>query len=164
MRIAMACLLVASMSVHSTAPVSGQALGRIDRDPATALGFAWLCPGCGHLYSGETAKGAAIAVISIGAVATGIAIQLSRAGSWRECSLRVGQCDPANLNTSLTPVLAGGAIGLAGYIYGLVDAEPSARRMNARNGIGLGKVDMSPTVASDGAVGARFTISLTAIR
>jgi hypothetical protein len=59
---------------------------------------------------------------------------------------------------SLTPILVGGAIGLAGYLYGLIDAEASARRMNARNGFNVDGM-MGP----DGSVGARLSIPFSAV-
>jgi hypothetical protein len=66
----------------------------------------------------------------------------------------------SNRRSRLTPILVGGAIGLAGHVYGLIDAGPSVRRMHARNGFGIATIDMKPTVALDGAMGAQFTLRL----
>lgn len=160
MRFAFVAVAAAGLLVALSSPAVSQGHSATEKNPAIALGFAWLCPGCGHLYSGETTKGAVIAAVSIGSLATGAAVQLTR--SWRShaeltTTARDGRVEPMDL----TPILVGGAIGLMGYVYGLIDAGPSVRRANARKRIGLREIDMSPTVAADGTVGARFTIRLT---
>lgn len=155
-----ACLVAAAgLVVALSSPATSQERNTTDKDPAIALGFAWLCPGCGHLYSGETTRGAVIAAISIGSLASGAAIQFTRSRSHAElaAAARAGKVE----RMDLTPILVGGAISLVGYVYGLIDAGPSVRRANARSGIGFRGIDMSPTVAADGSVGARFTIPLT---
>lgn len=149
--ISLALLCLAFVSARA---VVAQEVETSERDPAIALGFAFLCPGCGHLYSGEMTKGAVIASISIASVATGLAVQLARQDRYGEvCSWDSSTvvCGPSGYD-DLTPILVGGAIGLAGYLYGLVDAVPSARRMNARIRAGFGALDVKPTLAADGSV------------
>lgn len=143
--------------------VPGQESSGPAKDPAIALGFAFLCPGCGHLYTGETTKGAIIAAISIGSLAGATAIQLARTPgppSLDDC--RPGPQQSACMNglMDFTPILIGGAIALTGYLYGLIDAQPSARRMNARNGFGLGNFELRPALAPDGALAASLTFQL----
>lgn len=133
---------------------AAQELRIAEKDPAIALGFALLCPGCGHLYSGETAKGAVIAAISVGSVATGLSVQLARANRpFEDCGWTAygTYCERQDAAMDLTPILVGSAIGLAGYLYGLIDAGPSARRMNERQG-GLGALHVRPNLAADGSV------------
>ena len=60
----------------------------------------------------------------------------------------------------LTPILVGGAIGIAAWAYGLIDARASARRVNARRNAGFHGVGMAPTVLPDGSLGARFTVPI----
>jgi hypothetical protein len=163
MRAAVVSLAAAGLLMLSAAPATSQESSAVAKDPAIALGFAWLCPGCGHLYSGETTKGALIAVVSIGSVATGAAIQLTR--SWRpayndDCRFSAHGSACFERGLDLTPILVGSAVGLAGYLYGLIDARSSARRMNARNGIGFGDLDVKPAVTRDGSVGAEFRVPL----
>jgi hypothetical protein len=144
-------------------PTTAQEPSERERDPAIALGFAFLCPGCGHLYTGETTKGAVIATLSIGSLVGATALQLTR--SWAPHSL--DDCLPGAQQSAcldgrldLTPILIGGAIALTGYLYGLIDAQPSARRMNARNGFGLGNIELGPAVAPDGSIAASLAIRL----
>jgi hypothetical protein len=166
MRTTLASLALAGLFVASAAPVSSQESRTVAKNPAIALGFAWLCPGCGHLYSGETAKGAVIAIVSVGSLATGAAIQLSRHSNLasNNCTLTAHGADCIESNVDLTPILVGSAIGLAGYLYGLIDARASVRRVNERNGIGFGAVDVKPAVTRDGSVGAEFRVPLPSMR
>jgi hypothetical protein len=156
-RTALVLIIAVVLAIASSEPASAQESSIRGKDPAAALAFAWLCPGCGHLYSGETTRGALIAAISIGSVAVGAAIQLTRDVNV-DCSLAGARPDCRATNTDLTPVLVGGAIGLAGYVYGLIDARSSVERMNARKGIGLRGIEVRPSVAADGSVAAHFTI------
>lgn len=165
MRVALVSLTVAVAFFASAGPASSQASGVIGKDPAVALGFAWLCPGCGHLYSGETTKGALIAAVSIGSFATGLGMQLSRHLRLMnelndDCEWQAHRSACVEPKADFTPFLVGSGIALAGYVYGLIDAGASARRMNARNGLGLGDIDVKPSVGSDGSVGAQFRIPL----
>jgi hypothetical protein len=154
MRWSVAFLVVAGLCSASV-PVSAQQADDA-KDPAIAQGFAWLCPGCGHFYTGDTTRGVAIATVSIGAIASGIAVQFTRTTT-TACSLStVPRCQPTD-GTSLTPILVGSAIGLAAYVYGLVDAGPSTRRMNARGDLGLGDFNVVPVLASDGAMGVQLS-------
>jgi hypothetical protein len=167
MRVPLVALVAAGLFAASAGPANAQQRTIYDKDPAIALGFAWLCPGCGHLYSGETVKGALIAGISVGSIAAGAAIQLRRMADV-DCGSPTGRSDIVftpltpeaclERNASFTPILVGGAIGLAGYVYGLIDAGPSVRRMRAKDGFGFGRIEVKPTLALDGAVGAQFTL------
>jgi hypothetical protein len=133
------------------------------KDPGVALGLAWLCPGCGHLYSGETTKGAVIATVAMGSLAGGLAIQLSRSVRTEraiECRSTAFPSECGEVRTDLTPILVGGAIGIVAWAYGLIDAGASANRANARHGIQVRGIDLDPTVGPDGALGARLSVRL----
>jgi hypothetical protein len=164
MRAALFSIAVSVSLIASAAPARGQESTVTAKDPAIALGFAWLCPGCGHLYSGETTKGALIAAVSLGAITTGIAIQFLRSldlmTNMHECGFDDPRSDCLQPGTNFTPILVGGAIALAGYVYGLIDAGASARRMNAKHGLDFGGIDVKPALARDGSVRAEFRIPL----
>ncbi len=165
MRVALVSITIAAAFFTSASPATSQEGAVAVKDPAIALGFAWLCPGCGHLYSGETTKGAVIAAVSIGSFATGLAVQLSRHLRLMnelnaDCGWQTHPSDCVETKVDFTPFLVGSGVALAGYVYGLIDAGASARRMNARNGFGFGDIDMKPSVGPDGSVGAQFRIPL----
>jgi hypothetical protein len=155
--------LIAVALLMSPTLLAGQASATPPKDPAVALGFAWLCPGCGHLYSGETTKGTVIAAVALGSLAGGLAVQLSRSsrvdgalacrstGPWSDCG---------EVSTDLTPILVGGAIGIAAWAYGLIDAPASADRANARHGLRIRGLDLGPTSGPDGALGVRLSLPL----
>ena len=165
MRVALVSITTAAALFASAVPVTSQESAVAGKDPAVALGFAWLCPGCGHLYSGETTKGAVIAAVSIGSFATGVAMQVSRHLRLMndlnaDCNWQAHRSDCVEVKADFTPFLVGSGIALAGYVYGLIDAGASARRMNARHGLGLGDIDVKPSVGPDGSVVAQFRIPL----
>lgn len=160
----MIVLVLLGFLVTGARPARAQEMQVAEKDPAIALGFAIFCPGCGHLYTGDTTRGAVIAAITVGAVATGFAIQASRLDRHvTECawSAHASLCPGRSPGTDLTPILVGGAIGLAGYVYGLIDAGPSARRMNRRNAARLGAVEVTPAVNVDGSVDADVGVRLS---
>jgi hypothetical protein len=145
-----------------TTPLAGQESTAFQRDPAIAVGLAWLCPGCGHLYTGETTKGTVIAAVALGSLAGGFVVQMSRTSRFeRALDCRSSgpwwRCEAARAD--LTPVLVGGAISIAAWAYGLIDARASANRMNIRHGLQVGGIDIDP-VGIDGAMGARFSFPL----
>lgn len=152
MRITAITLIVLGLVLGTGETLSAQELGIEPKSPQVAQLYALLCPGCGHFYSGETVKGAVIATVSVGAVFGGMVAQMNQKprlecdtpqlhGSTPECRAR---------GDSLKPMLVGTAIGLAGYLYGLIDAGPSARRMRAKSGFEVGPFEMRPSLDWDG--------------
>lgn len=163
MRSVIVSIVIVGSLFTTPRPATAQESSEREKDPAIALGFAFLCPGCGHLYTGETTKGAVIATISIGSLVGATALQLTRfraPHSIDDCLPGAQQSACLNGRMDLRPMLIGGAIALTGYLYGLIDAQPSARRMNARNGFGLGTIEVGPSVAPDGSIGAGLAIRL----
>jgi hypothetical protein len=168
MRAALVSIAVSVSLIASAAPARGQESTIPAKDPAMALTFAWLCPGCGHLYSGETTRGALIAAISVGAITTGVAIQFMRSvdlmNDMQQCGFDDLRSDCFQRGTDFTPILVGSAIALAGYVYGLIDAGASARRINAKHGVDFGGIDVKPALARHGSILAEFRIPLPAHR
>lgn len=92
------------------------------KDPEVAKRMAFWYPGGGHLYTGELGRG--VTLLTGGAIGT-VAVALAL---FCEASI-----DFSCQNTG--PVAAGGlALMLGTWIYGMVDADNSARRVNRRNG------------------------------
>jgi hypothetical protein len=139
MRIGRIGFAIAISMLVSTDHLGAQQVAASRKEPHTAQAYAWLCPGCGHLYSGETAKGAAIAAVSVGSLLTGAAIQVNRRPSV-ECERPGDRFECTERDTDFRPLFAGAAVSVASYLYGLIDAGPSAKRMEQR-GFGI-----SPTV------------------
>lgn len=162
MRTAAIVLVALGLVLSTSDGLSAQELGIAPKDPSVAQLFALLCPGCGHLYTGETAKGAVIATVSIGAVFGGMVAQFNQ-----EPRIECGPITPPgatpNCRTtgdSLKPFLIGSAIGLAGYLYGLIDAGPSARRMRAKEGLEIGSVELRPSLGWSGDDGMTMMVRL----
>ena len=106
-----------------------------------------------------------IAAVSIGSFATGlrhagVASLAAHEYLNADCEWQAHRSDCVDVKADFTPFLVGSGSVLAGYVYGLIDAGASARRMNARNGLGFGDIEVKPSVGSDGSVGARFSIPL----
>ena len=164
MRLAASVLVALGLALGAAEDLSAQQIGVAENDPGVAVLYALLCPGCGHLYSGETAKGAIIATVSVGALFGGMAMWMNqeprvdcvtRHGTMPECRTR---------GNDLTPVLVGSAIGLAGYLYGLIDAAPSARRMQARSGFELGPFEAEPSLGWSGEKGGVVMLRISPAR
>lgn len=164
MRTAAIVLVVFALVLGTGENLFAQELGIAPKDPQVAQLYALLCPGCGHLYTGETAKGAVIATVSFGAVFVGMVSQFNQ-------EPRI-ECDPIatpgampscrTTGDSLKPFLIGSAIGLAGYLYGLIDAGPSARRMRARSEFEIGSLEVRPALGyRDGGVSMVVRLSPT---
>ncbi len=100
-------------------PPQGAIHGPGYKDPGTALLFSVLITGGGQLYSGETNRGLLLLGVGVGSVLVGCGI----AGSLSVCEVGV-------------------LVDLGMYVYGIVDAPASARRMNAAHGLGVSLVPM----------------------
>lgn len=123
------------------------------RDPGSARQYAWYAPGGGHLYSGETLKGAVLLAAPLVALYTGIP-KIVGADCGRGFALILFvKCAPLH-----TAVMVGA------YAFGILDADDSARRMNERRGLvgALSRARMQPTLAHQQGQSLRygFLISL----
>jgi hypothetical protein len=112
------------------------------KDPGTSMLLGVVVPGGGHMYSGETGKGLVLLGVGLGGIVLGTAMTTSSIGA--SCSGYSCQDD-----TNYVPMAAGYLAFLGSWIYGIVDADDSAHRMNARRGIAwLGSGDLVPVVAA----------------
>jgi hypothetical protein len=118
--------------------------------PGTAICWACLAPGAGHLYTGETGRGALLAGTAAGSLLAGTLLS-SGGGTCRATNPEdQGRCTYDHENhrmvepTNRTPLYVGAAVAAAGWIYGIVDAGSSARRMNASSGVAVGPFDAQP--------------------
>lgn len=164
MRITGITLIVLGLLLATGRELSAQhQIGIAPKDPSVAQLYALLCPGCGHLYTGETVKGAMIATVSVGAIFGGMVAQFNQEPEivckQTTNPFEFGQCETKG--ASLKPFLVGSAIGLAGYLYGLIDAGPSARRMRAREGLEIGSLEVQPALGWSGNDGMTMMLRLT---
>ncbi|CAA9329112.1 MAG: hypothetical protein AVDCRST_MAG68-2397 [uncultured Gemmatimonadetes bacterium] len=142
--------------VVSAAPAAAQREARIGyKDPGTATLVSLAIPGGGQLYSGETGRGAALLGVSLGGVALGVSATVSSAGV---------SCDEAfncQDDTNYLPMALGYAVFLGSWIYGVIDADDSAQRMNARRGlVGGFPPRLSPVITADPQRATRMGLSI----
>lgn len=111
------------------------------KDPGTATLYSIVSPGVGQLWVGDTKRGAMLLGVGLGAPILGAVVTAST-------------CSPGYGGTcsggSTAPFLLGLLAGAGAWVYGIIDANDSAQRMNQKNGVAL---DMSEY---------RFTPVLTA--
>ncbi len=116
----------------AAAPLGAQSVER-PKDPSTALGIGLAFPGAGNIYAGSPAKGAALAVIAIGAPIAGYATS------------QRGRCKNDDCTgPHYTNLYVGIGASLLSWVYGFTTAPEDARRYNqrmklavARKGIGV---------------------------
>ena len=129
------------------------------RNPETAFCLACVVAGGGHIYTGETTKGAAL----LGVAAAGLIGGVVLSGSDEEgCAYNpeTFECEPAG---GRAPLWIGAGIAAGSWIYGILDARASAQRMNTRNGhSSRGGLEASPWLRLDRGqprAGLRFRVS-----
>lgn len=99
------------------------------KDPGTATLISVLVVGGGQMYAGELGRGLLMLGGAYGAVIAGAVLSSSAS-----VDFNTGELDEGSLAPLYIGVLA--ATGI--WIYGIVDAAPSARRMNAKRGLASG--------------------------
>jgi len=97
------------------------------KDPGTATLFGLLITGGGHFYAGETNKGLMLLGASAGSIVAGTVIS---AASVSNCAYDYY----SDCSGSMAPMALGylGALGV--WVYGILDADDAAHRMNHKNG------------------------------
>lgn len=126
------------------------------KDPTMATIMSVIIPGGGHLYSGETRKGAMILGVGVGGLVLGSALTVGSADI--DCDFDDDfECDD---DTSYLPAAAGYLLYLGSWVYGIMDASNSADRMNASRGIAIGGVEVQPAVAVGEKGSARVGLEL----
>lgn len=107
------------------------------KDPGTATVISVIVPGGGQMYADELGRGLTMLGISFGAPIAGA------------------------LTGSSGGVIAGLAVSLATWVYGIVDAPRAARRYNAALGTRATSMPMTPFVAQGFADETRVGMSFT---
>lgn len=108
------------------------------KDPGTAMIISVLVPGGGQMYSGETQRGLTLLGIGLGGLAVGTAISASSTG-----------CDEDSCDTdaNFAPLALGYLAYLGAWVYGIVDADDSAERMNSKRGLAVGGAQVTPVLS-----------------
>ncbi|HEX2209800.1 MAG TPA: hypothetical protein VHG93_19120 [Longimicrobium sp.] len=141
-------LCVTSAPIHAQTPPPGY------KDPGTSTLLSVVVPGGGQIYSGETNKGLLLLGGGLGGLMLGVAMSASSVGV---------SCDDdfdCRDDTNYAPMALGYLAYFGTWVYGIIDADDSAHRMNSRRG--LAQVlpgGVAPLVATSGD-GTRVGISL----
>lgn len=146
--------LVSALSIAvlsgAAAPAAAQAPGRsalgisaqqADRpsmkDSGVATLFSLLIIGGGQIYAGDTKRG--LLMLGGAVVAVGTGAILSSYG--QECVALPGvDCDDGNH----APLVVGAIVAVGIGVWSVLDAGPTAKRMNAKNGYKVS--DLSPVI------------------
>lgn len=112
------------VSVDETRPVAQEAKPSM-KEPGTATIISILIVGGGQIYAGETTRGLLMLGGAYGSIIAGAVLASSAS-----CDFDSLSCDTG----SLAPLYIGALAALGIYVYSIIDAAPSARRMNAKHG------------------------------
>lgn len=112
-------------SVRAAAQAAQRKLFAWRKHPGTAAGLSVLCPGCGHIYLGETAQG--IGYLGGTAALIGTAATLLRGHTAGDLT---GPVDSAQVPIALGAAIAGQNL----WFYSIFDAYRDARVMRADTG------------------------------
>lgn len=133
-------LFAAILTIASTSAAQAQQQNPAGyKDPGIATIASVVIPGGGQMYSGETKKGVALLGIGMGSLVLGYAASVD--------------------GGSAAPAAVGYLVYLGTWVYGIMDAGDSAHRMNAKNGMAIGGVQVAPTVGvQDGGTRVGFEV------
>ncbi len=145
-------LVAAAAALLCVRPAAAQQHPAGYKDPSTATIMSVIVPGGGHLYSGETRKGAMILGVGLGGLVLGTALSVDSVGCDEDLN-----CDT---DPSYLPMAAGYLLYLGSWVYGITDASNSADRMNASRGISIRGVEVQPAVAAGASGGTRVGVEL----
>lgn len=98
------------------------------KSPGTAAILSFLVPGVGQMYNGQVGKGVGLFLLSAGAATVGLAAAASSTVDGRNDG----------------PAAAGVGVFLLTWIYSIVDAHSTAKRLNAQRGFRVGAIPVSP--------------------
>lgn len=154
MKKSLACLALGVVLV--SAPVTAQeAQVPGYKDPGTSTLVSLAIPGGGQLYSGETGKGLALLGGGLGGLILGAAMTTNSIGA--SCDYDALTCSD---DTNYVPMAVGYLAFFGTWIYGIMDADDSAHRMNARRGLAQAlSGDVAPLVATSGE-GTRIGVTI----
>lgn len=136
-RKALLFLAVGALLVAGRQASAQQAQSEGYKSPGTATVISVVVPGGGQMYADELGRGLAILGIAWGAPIAGA------------------------ISGSSTGVLAGVAVSLASWVYGIVDAPRAVRRYNAGLGTRTASMPVTPFVAQGSAYETRVGLSFT---
>jgi hypothetical protein len=125
------------------------------KNPTAAMLISVLLPGAGHFYTGETKRGALLLGVGVGGLVVGTAMSVSSVGL---------SCDDdfsCEDDTNYLPLIVGYGAYLGSWLYGIVDADASAQRMNTRRGFAFGGTQVQPLAAVDGEGAASLGFRVT---
>jgi hypothetical protein len=115
------------------------------KDPGTSTILSVVVPGGGQIYSGETNKGLALLGGGMAGLILGFAMTSSSAGISCDDDL---DCQD---DTNYVPAALGYLTYFGTWIYGIIDADDSANRMNSKRGLAQAlSGDVAPLVSSSG--------------
>lgn len=109
------------------------------KEPGTAMLIGVAIPGGGHFYTGETKRGLTLLGIGLGGMFVGTAMTAGSISA--SCSGFSCQDD-----TNYLPMAVGYLAFFGSWIYGILDADDSARRMNARRGLSSATIHAEPVI------------------
>ena len=139
-----ALLVAGTARAQSTQPVGY-------KDPGTATIISVLIPGGGQMYSGETQRGLTLLGIGVGGLVVGTALSASSVGC---------DDDSCDADANFLPLAIGYLAYLGSWAYGIMDADDSAERMNAKRGVAVGRAEVAPAVGVAPTGGARVGITV----
>lgn len=100
------------------------------KDPGTATLLSVVVPGGGQLYSGETNKGLMLLGGGLGGLILGTAMTTNSISA--SCDYDELTCSD---DTNYLPMAVGYLAFFGTWVYGIIDADDSAQRMNAKRGM-----------------------------
>jgi hypothetical protein len=126
----MLALALAALTAAATPAAAQRATPPVGfKDPGTATLIGVLVPGGGQIYAGETKKGLTLLGVGVGGLVVGTAMTVSSGDV--DCDDDF-DCDS---DSSALPAILGYAVYLGSWVYGIIDADDSANRMNAQRGM-----------------------------
>jgi hypothetical protein len=140
--IPIAALCLAASAAPAAAQTAAPPLGY--KDPGTATLIGVVVPGGGQLYAGETKKGLILLGTGVGGLVLGTAMTTNSVSASCDEDL---SCED---DTNYLPMAVGYLAFLGSWVYGIIDADDSATRMNAQRGLGVLPEGVTPLVAPVG--------------
>jgi hypothetical protein len=117
------------------------------KEPGTATLVSVLITGGGQIYAGDTRRGLMMMAGSVGAVVTGSILSGGASCGINSCT-----------SGSYTPLYLGALAAVGIWVYSIIDAAPTTRRMNARNGFQVAR--LAPMVGSEANGTSQFGLQL----
>lgn len=113
------------------------------KDPGTSTLIGVIVPGGGHIYAGEMGKGLMLLGIAVAGPVVGAAVSASTV----EFSCDGWSCSD---DTNYVPYALGAVVAVGAWVYGIIDADDAAHRVNQRNGLAIAPVPMQNSKAGIG--------------